>query len=234
MRSLPINILSLLSIFLLVPMDTLGDTASCDGDATACYDGPISAEANRTFFERIDDRNISRLIIRSSGGEVEAGIELGNRVYRQKIDVEVSEYCLSSCANYVFTAGNRKIIPKGAVVAWHGNYRHLQLSGEWQEDIPKRMRRLGEDEATARAAVKAQMEKLVVLETAFFNKTGVDEKLCRIGKEAPYKVPNYYFLSGKAMQRFGLTGLEFPADYEKTDISGFAVLIQYLDLDGEE
>jgi hypothetical protein len=171
------------------------------------------------------------LIIRSSGGEVEAGIALGNWVHENAIDVVVRDYCLSSCANYVFTAGRRKVIEKGAVVAWHGNYLHLKLSGEWREDIPKRMQRLGEDASTARAAVMAQMEKLVALETTFFERIGVAEQLCRIGKEAPYRVPNYYFLSGEAMAGFGLSGLELPVDYEETDVSDFSVLVQYLELD---
>lgn len=66
------------------------------------------------------------LRLTSSGGEVEAAIRLAGWIYTNKIDIEVVDYCLSSCANYLFTAAFQKTILPGAVVAWHGNYHHLK------------------------------------------------------------------------------------------------------------
>lgn len=69
------------------------------------------------------------LLIESTGGDVFAGLELGNWIYSNKMDVIVDIGCASSCANYVFTAGHKKYLSKKAVLIWHG--------GSYQESIKK-------------------------------------------------------------------------------------------------
>jgi hypothetical protein len=195
---------------------------------TAYYDGAISEAQNRRFFESVAGRAITRLVITSSGGEVEAGITLGRWVFERQIDVEVVRYCLSSCANYVFPAGRHKVIRPGAVVAWHGNYHHLARTGLWKDDVARRIARDGEDPETARRKVKAQVERLVRLERAFFRRIGVDQYVCWVGKVPPYNLPNYYFLSKRDMARFGITDVEVPPGYPETNVSGFAEDVRYL------
>jgi hypothetical protein len=199
--------------------------------ATAVYSGPISEEQNRRFFAGIEGRRVTRLLITSGGGEVDAAIVLGEWVYDRRLDVEVPEYCLSSCANYVFTAARHKRIHSGAIVAWHGNYRHLQETGLWKDDITARMRRHDEDRRTATRKARITVERLVGLERDFFARIGVDDYLCWIGKMPPYNVPDYYFLSVDDMERFGITRVQAPPDYAATDVSGFDHDIVYLRLE---
>lgn len=161
---------------------------------------------------------------------MEAGIALGTWVFEHRLDVEVNEYCLSSCANYVFPAARRKFISPGAVVAWHGNYHHLKATGLWTDDIAARMRRHGEDAATAREAARAEMERLVRLERDFFARIGVDQYLCWIGKMPPYNARNYYFLSREDMARFGVTRVLTPPGYEYTDVSDIDASIELIRL----
>jgi hypothetical protein len=196
----------------------------------AYYTGPISAEQNQRFFETVQGKSIRRLVITSSGGEVEAGIALGLWVFDRRLDIEVPEYCLSSCANYVFPAGHHKSIGTGAVVAWHGNYNHLKQTGLWQDDIPGSMKRHGVDAATARGLVHEEVERLVGLERDFYAHIGVNEYLCWIGKMPPYNAPNYYFLSSQDMARFGVTQVQTPPDYAATDVSDLSEHIIYLRL----
>jgi hypothetical protein len=170
------------------------------------------------------------LIITSGGGEVEAGIALGLWVYDHSLDIEVPEYCLSSCANYVFPAGRNKSIGAGAIVAWHGNYNHLKQTGLWHDDIAGRMERYGEDAVTAKAFVHEEVDRLVRLERDFFARIGVDEYLCWIGKVPPYNVPNYYFLSSQDMARFSVTHVQTPPGYENTDVSYFSEHIMHIKL----
>ena len=40
---------------------------------------------------------------------------------RVAFDVEIVDYCVSSCANYVFVAARTKRVLPGGAVAWHGN-----------------------------------------------------------------------------------------------------------------
>ncbi len=66
--------------------------------------------------------DIRILEINSTGGSIDRGIDLGLLVFRHGLDVHVTgSMCMSSCANYVFTAGRRKVIEPGAVVVWHGS-----------------------------------------------------------------------------------------------------------------
>ena len=196
----------------------------------AYFSGPISAEQNQQLFEAVKGKTVKRLIITSSGGDVEAGIALASWVFDHGLDIEVSEYCLSSCANYVFPAGRHKSIGSGAIVAWHGNYNHLKQTGLWRDDIAARMERHGEDAATAEVHVREQVGRLVRLERDFFARIGVNEYLCWVGKMPPYNAPDYYFLSRQDMARFGVSQVQTPPGYENTDVSGFSDNIMYIKL----
>jgi len=181
------------------------------------YQGEISADANRRFFAEVAQCRPRQLVIDSPGGEVEAGIALGRWVFDLGLDLVVDGECLSSCANYVFTAARRKTVLAGSVVGWHGNYHHLAATGLWRDEVGTRAARTGEDEATAEQAVRAQVEHLVALERAFFAAIGVDEQICWIAKRPPYSVPNYYTLSAADMARFGVFAVSLPADYPERE-----------------
>jgi hypothetical protein len=71
-----------------------------------------------------------RLLIRSLGGDLHAGMMLGNFINTHKMSVEVLDLCVSSCANYVFLSGNEKILNANSLVVFHGgpkqaNFRSL-------------------------------------------------------------------------------------------------------------
>lgn len=212
-------------VFLLVILPSLSWA-----DETAVYSGELSAVRTAEFFERYNNRSVSRLEINSSGGEVEAGIQLGLWVHARRLDVVVKGVCLSSCANYVFTAGRHKRVMPGSVVAWHGNYHHLDKTGLWRDDVDLRMRRDGEDKAIATANVRKQVDKLVALEQQFFARVGVDEFLCWVGKSAPHHVPDYYTLSAADMARFGVQLVSLPVGYADTDFDKLDWDIRYIRL----
>jgi hypothetical protein len=211
---------------LLIAMPVSADVRFSAGGAY--YSGAISTEQNHQLFELVKGKTVERLIITSSGGDVEAGIALGTWVYEHNLNIEIPEYCLSSCANYVFTAGDKKSIREGAIVDWHGNYNHLKQSGLWQDDIAGRMERYGEDAETAKSHAREEMSRLVRLEREFFTRIGVDEYICWFGKVPPYSAPNYYFLSKQDMARFGVTHVQTPPGYENTDVSGFSGHIMHI------
>jgi hypothetical protein len=71
-----------------------------------------------------------RLLIRSLGGDLHAGMKLGNFINKHKISVEVIDFCVSACANYVFLSGQDKILNANSLVVFHGgpkqaNFRSL-------------------------------------------------------------------------------------------------------------
>lgn len=209
---------------------SFGMTVANKESNTAIYVSEISKENNATFFSSIKNRMIKKLRVNSSGGDVEAAIKLARWIYNNKVDIEVIEYCLSSCANYLFTAAFHKTILPGAIVAWHGNYHHLKQTGLWRDDIQTRMKRTGESRVQARTHVLQQVNHLVKLEQSFFKEIGIDEKICWIGKIPPYNVKNYYFLSVSDMHRFGVRNVTLTKNYEKTNVKKFIEHIVYLKL----
>jgi len=218
-------LLSIVSI-----MCTTAHAQEKNDDSEVFYSGPISHEKNQKFFEQISGRNISRLVIKSSGGDVEAGIELGRWVFQNNIIVIVTGYCFSSCANYVFTAGSRKIIQPGSLVAWHGNYHHLLSTGLWRDDINSRMMRTNENLQVATDIIRKQVSKLVKLEKDFFKLIGVNQYICWVGKMPPYNAKNYYSMSVSDMSHFGVTDVTSPDDYLQTDLNRFKDSIVFIAL----
>ncbi len=80
-------------------------------DHVLIYDGPLSPEANARAAELLKQSDkIDTLKINSRGGEIGLGIDLGNLVFDHQLNVEVGQYCFSSCANYVFPAGKVKYL----------------------------------------------------------------------------------------------------------------------------
>ena len=91
------------------------------------YFGEITAEKNTVAYKLYEESNVKplRLIISSPGGTVDYGIQLGEWILSKQLDVEIGDYCISSCANYVFTAGKNKILRKNSLLGWHGGLLQL-------------------------------------------------------------------------------------------------------------
>ena len=194
------------------------------------FKGEISEQSVDAFISKYADSKAGTLYIDSGGGEVEAGIRLGLWLHNRDMNVIVDGVCLSSCANYVFTAGKKKTVLKGSVVGWHGNYHHLKSTGLWMDDVELRMSRDGEDRTTATAKVRAQLEKLVALEKDFFTTVGVSEYLCWVGKVDPFNVSDYYTLTAMDMGWFGVKNVSLPLGYWEQDFSVFDERIVYIRL----
>jgi len=155
-------------------------------DGELGYSGTLTDEGLDALHRAYDDR-VHRLLIRSGGGEIGVGTEFGEWVRDRDLDVVVVDYCLSSCANYVFTAGRKKTILPGAIVAWHGNSRQRSF-----EDQPSR------DALTEIYAADVRER-----EDALFARVRVSECICRIGEERG--APGFFTMSPADMARFGVT-----------------------------
>lgn len=96
--------------------DTSGVNRTSNGEIR--YFGPIDMDRVEKF-KRLYQAG-DRLLINSNGGSLYAGIEMGNFIHQKRMSVEVIDLCMSSCANYVFLAGETKILNKNALVVFHG------------------------------------------------------------------------------------------------------------------
>jgi hypothetical protein len=101
--------------------------AYCRGDVTRpmalrsdkrvlCLDGPIYA-----VHEFLSAQGLERdglLVVRGLGGGIEAVIALADMLLARAATVVVNDYCLATCANYLFIASLKTFVPKDALVAW--------------------------------------------------------------------------------------------------------------------
>jgi hypothetical protein len=177
-------------------------------DNSIIFNGEISRSTADAFISLATSNPINHLSITSGGGDVDSAIDMALFIFERKIDVEVTNYCFSSCANYIFPAGQNKYITGVGIVAWHGNMRHLQYLVE-----------------TGKRAVssveKSSIDRLVKQESSFFAKVSVDEFMCWFGKIDPFLIQNFYVLSKEDMELFGLSNLHVRANYKESNLRRF-------------
>jgi len=120
-------------------------------------------------------------VITSNGGDIVAGMELGRWVFESDLDVYVPDYCMSSCANYVFVAGASKILARGASLMWHGGAtQRFEISCEtvaWERDDGNC------DEAKLRAIAMDSLGELIGMETEFFELINVNQRITTLGQQ---------------------------------------------------
>lgn len=199
-------------------------TAAAQGDVPTSrpgepiYEGELTVAGVKALLARYADRPPSLLTINSPGGDVMAGLVLGDWVRRHRIDVVVGGVCASSCANYVFPAGRRKTVRAGALVLWHGGAHQANFVAFQREFLDAAARRdWGVDSPADRRRLQGSVrfETLALyghLETALFTALGVDPWLPTIGQCLPVHGAGWT-LDVPAMRAMGLTDVDAPATY---------------------
>ncbi|MEB0140683.1 MULTISPECIES: hypothetical protein [unclassified Undibacterium] len=198
------------------------------------YYGLISAAANEQL-SRIYQQSTPKpewLSIKSRGGEIDDGIALGNWIADHKLHLQVLEYCLSSCANYVFPAANKKQISHFAIIGFHGgaasNYSAQleQLSAtvpDWPQQRPK---------------WEAQMDQKRQRERAFYYRIHVDARLPIMGQAARFATRRHegkhkgWVYSLAAYQKLGVHDVEFikPNCRSQPDLGFFEIDADMVDV----
>jgi hypothetical protein len=189
-----------------------------DGDAIV-YRGEITQQGNaRVEALLAAGERIEWLRITSVGGEVNLGMDLGDLVRGHGLNVEVVDYCASSCANYVFPAGRRKLLRAASVVVWHGSAIQTGIGALSNIDFAPMEAHLGRtlsDEEKVAAAeemgLTAYFDRLTRRQAEFYAAIGVDERVTVFGQaldcDCDWTIP------AGDMARFGITGIEAPQGY---------------------
>lgn len=187
-------------------------TVSVEG-AKLIYHGPLSGQGIERLFEAAATaaERPRILVVTSSGGDVEAGMELGTWIFERQIDVHVPEYCISSCANYVFTAGRRKVLGPKALLIWHGGATQEGLA----EAAPcEHLETLGFpcDEQELKRLLLETLARTQRLEAAFFARIGVEQDITVLGQRPEYDCREGYeyigwYYSIADMAKLGVTNV---------------------------
>lgn len=138
-------------------------------DGRLYYHGNLDLEANQKLFTLYEQSHPKPKILQitSGGGDTMLGLDLGEWIFAKQLDVEVVRYCASSCANYIFTAGKRKILRPDSIVFWHG--------GAHQKDLESLAKRQGPE---ALAHFRAWRDR----EDLFFKTIGINGKITTYGQ----------------------------------------------------
>jgi len=171
------------------------------------YVGHLDEAANARLFALYDSlaQKPAVLAITSRGGDVTTGMALGEWVHAHGLDVRVMEYCLSSCANYVFTAGAQKTVSNVAVIGFHGGLgsTRFDLGGERKIRYDAMTR---EQQAAYWAALDAELRPLRERETRFFQRIGVRQDITTYGQAERFRksVADGWTFSADGFARFGV------------------------------
>lgn len=170
------------------------------------YVGTLDGEANQRLFAMYDQLPVkpATLAIRSRGGDVVFGLELGEWVRDHRLDVKVMEYCLSSCANYVFTAGKIKTVGNNATIGFHGGLssRHVTEGTE--------IARLSQLSDAQKTSVRLDLQRKLERESRFFQSIGVRQALTTFGQQARFAdtVRDGWTFTLNCFEQFGVRNIE--------------------------
>jgi hypothetical protein len=175
------------------------------------YVGYLDEEANQRLFALYDglkDKPLT-LAIRSRGGEVVPGMALGEWVHARKLNVKVMEFCLSSCANYVFTAASRKIVSSNAMIGFHGGLgsQEFSIGGSRKKEYDAMS---AIQKAAFQADLRRERQPQLDRETAFFNTIGVRQQITTYGQETRFAntVVDGWTFTQQGFRSFGVDHIE--------------------------
>ena len=180
-----------------------GETTVNLKENTVIYHGKLSPSANQKLLSILEnsENKVAWLSITSEGGEINHGMDLGDIVHDYDLKLEVNEYCLSSCANYVFSAANHHRISNHAVIGFHGGTTGMEKEiSSFIDALPEEEREL------TKQSLEKYMKSAVIRERNFFEKIGVDQRITTLGQSSEYKefaekedfIGWYYSLEGLA------------------------------------
>ena len=136
-----------------VPLKVSGRTRRVE--ETVCFAGAIDPDSARSFLAVLAEIPAHRPIIvvmRSGGGDVLAGLDMGEALLPRPVTAVASSLCASSCANYVFMAADRRVIAPESILVFHGGM------------TPGHLRKMDRELAEARARRRRDAEQLSGLE----------------------------------------------------------------------
>lgn len=84
------------------------------------------------------ETDIKKVVITSGGGDGPAALAIAMLIHEHNWDVEVGEYCISSCAIFIFPAGNKKYLNDNSLLMFHGGpYQEnlLEMASQFDQDV---------------------------------------------------------------------------------------------------
>lgn len=173
-------------------------------ESTIKFEGEITFEEYENYLAIISD-NDRVMILNSEGGFTGAGVDIGLDMLSRDLTVIVRNECLSSCANYLFLAAEKKVIDNG-YVGFHGSNTEYEKN-DLENDVEEMKNdRLSEHEISNYVSLISEISSK---EKEFFDKVGVDPRLFEISRlddkgARDGNVYDFLALSLRAFSEYGI------------------------------
>lgn len=160
-----------------------------------CFSGSIDEQTSLSFSKiQLTDGDI--LVARSGGGWSHEGLKIAQTIEGKNITTVIWDYCLSSCANYVFIPSEWKIAIKGSIIGFHGGQYHPDKIDiqDWSDED------------------KLYQKKVFDEYVALYERLGVSRDVC---EKVPEGIPvnenniaiSFWIHDKNQLEAFGVTGI---------------------------
>ncbi len=141
---------------------------------TVFFKGKISPESAQALIAQLDS-GATLIVISSEGGSAKDAVDVANAMRRHQVALQVQDYCVSSCANYLFVAAAEKKLMPGAVLGFHGGIFGTEAGGTKgkENDTVQKM----DDTVSAPSTL---LKGIIQGSYAFYRDMGFDPELLRI------------------------------------------------------
>ena len=193
------------------------------------FEGYIVRDTYSKYLKNIDN-DVNVLVINCLGGDTYSGVKMGIDIQKRKLKVVVEGLAVSSGANYLFLAGNEKIIKNG-VVGFHGNAQALLKQAGGFDSMEKEMKEKYKMSDKDFETFKQENQETIKLEKEFYKKLDIPQHLFDItqtdGKGlVPELKENFDFLlpSPDTMKKFNIKNVSGGQNIPLAEAIGMKVI----------
>lgn len=182
---------------------------------TISFTGTIEID-ELSRFNKIYKPTDEAIILNSSGGRMDAALDIGSvLIQNKKLTAVVHGVCASSCANYLFLAAKNKIIDQGAV-GFHGNWKAMVNKEEFNKHM-------AEVDPNKRESLLDFHRQHVQQEENFLSNAGVSQELFdRTQRENDDGVYDVYLPGPSMFHKYGIENVIGVHDLNRA--KGFKIL----------
>lgn len=196
-------------------------------DGGLCLNGHIQTGDDKPVLDQLNSFGKTEplvMVVRSGGGEVKAALAIGEALLDRPTTIVADTFCASSCANFLITAGHRRIVRPDTLLLYHGGATLDQLD----QALPQ-LRTFAAQDPQIMFDTYEDMVTMINRQEAFLTKAGISSTLFRwmdlINHMAPAERGSHCPSDSvvveyppKVLARFGLTFDVYDTPHSQTEL----------------
>lgn len=147
-----------------------------------CIDGPVNANTHKEIASGLEVWEKSRpliIVIRSTGGDVDAALDIADTIEDYNTTIVASQFCASSCANYILPAGKKRYVQRDTLLMFHGGVTFDSLN-----EVARQLQAISEidqriDPLVELESIRKDLNKKIDRQERFLEKVGIDRHFFR-------------------------------------------------------